>query len=154
LSSSGQIKRPQQNIFLCLAARSSKLPATPANPWAHAPLLLVCIHNPALNIISSMEIFPYSKERVVLSPSERRPGRRSVHEPDPHLPVVWRELLRLPGRAAASRAGTGRPPRGMDAVELSRDSGARRAVPRFGRVMMNPWTWPERILFGHAQGAV
>lgn len=39
----------------------------------------------------------------------------------------------------------------MDAVELSRDSGANRG-PRFGRVMMNP-TWPERIVFGHHQGA-
>ena len=55
--------------------------------------------------------------------SERRPGWRSVHEPDPHMPIMWCELLRLPGRAAASRPGTGRPPRGMDAVELSRDSG-------------------------------
>ena len=138
MSSSGQIKRPQQNIFLCLAARSSKLPATPANPWAHAPLLLVCIHNPALNIISSMEIFPYSKERVVLSPSERRPGRRSVHEPGPYLPAMWRELVRLPCRVAASRPGTVHRTRGMDALELSPGSGAKHASPRFGGATMNP----------------
>jgi YD repeat-containing protein len=65
-----------------------------------------------------------SQECAVLSHPERSAGRRSVHEPDPHLPVMRRELLRLPGRAAAPRQGTGRPTRGMDAMELSRDSGA------------------------------
>ena len=62
--------------------------------------------------------------------------------------VMWRELLRLPGRVAAPRPGTGRLPRGMDAMELSRDSGAKGASPRFGRVMMNR-AWPERIVFSH-----
>src|SRR5664280_3618215 len=65
-----------------------------------------------------------SQECAVLSHPERSAGRRSVHEPDPHLPVMRRELLRLLGRAAAPRQGTGRPTRGMDAMELSRDSGA------------------------------
>ena len=65
----------------------------------------------------------HRKNALVLSHSERRPGRRSVHEPDPYLPVMRRQLLRLPGRVAAPRPGTGRLPRGMDAVELSRDSG-------------------------------
>jgi len=59
------------------------------------------------------------------------------HEPDPHLSVMWRELLRLPGRVAAPRPGTRRLPQGVDAMELSRDSGAK-CAPRFGRVMMNP----------------
>jgi hypothetical protein len=68
------------------------------------------------------------KERPVLPHPEWGAGRRSVHEPDPHLPVMWRELLRLPGRVAASRPGTGRPARGMDAVELSRDSCTNYAV--------------------------
>src|SRR5271165_5671610 len=45
-----------------------------------------------------------SQECAVLSHPERSAGRRSVHEPDPHLPVMRRELLRLPGRAAAPSA--------------------------------------------------
>jgi hypothetical protein len=40
-------------------------------------------------------------------------------------------------------------PRAVDAVELSRDPGAKCVSPRFGRVMMNP-TWPERIVCGRA----
>ncbi len=38
-----------------------------------------------------------SKECAVLSHPERGAGRRSVHEPDPHMPAMRRELLRLPG---------------------------------------------------------
>jgi hypothetical protein len=59
-----------------------------------------------------------SKERTVLSHPAWCAGRRSVHEPDPHMPIMWRELLRLPGRAAASRPGTRRLSRPMDAMEL------------------------------------
>ena len=65
--------------------------------------------------------------RRVLPHPERGAGRRSVPEPDPHLPIVWRELLRLPGRAAAPRLETGRLSHAVDAMELSRDFGA----PRF-----------------------
>jgi hypothetical protein len=43
-------------------------------------------------------------------------------------------------------------PRGVDAMELSRDTCADIAPSRCGRVMMVP-TWPERIIFGHARGA-
>ena len=69
-----------------------------------------------------------SKERPVLSHSERGAGRRPVHEPDPHLPVMWRQLLRLSDRVATPRPGTGRLSHGMDALELSRDSGANCSV--------------------------
>jgi hypothetical protein len=47
--------------------------------------------------------------------------------PDSDLPVVRRQLVRLPDRTATARPGAGRPPRGMDAVELSRDASADRA---------------------------
>jgi len=42
----------------------------------------------------------------------------------------------------------------IHAMELSRDSGAKCISPRFGKVMMTNLTWPDRIVFGHAQGAI
>ena len=66
-----------------------------------------------------------SKELLILSDSERSPGGRPVHEPDPHLPVMWRQLVRLPDRTAAACPGTGCQPGGMDALELPRHPAAR-----------------------------
>ena len=59
-----------------------------------------------------------SKERTILSNAERSPGRGSLHEPDPHLPVMRCQLVRLSERTAAACAGTGEPTGGMDALEL------------------------------------
>ena len=84
---------------------------------------------------------PAPEERLVLSDAERGAGRRPVHEPDSHLPVVRRQLVRLPDRTAAARPGTGGQPGGVDAVELPRDAGR-------GWSMMNP-AWPKRIDCGH-----
>ena len=67
---------------------------------------------------------PAPQECAVLPDAERGAGGRPVHEPDPHLPVVRRQLVRLPDRAAAARPGTGGQPGGVDAVELPRDAGA------------------------------
>ena len=68
---------------------------------------------------------PAPQECIVLSDPERGAGGRPVHEPDSHLPVVRRQLVRLPDRAAAARPGTGDQSRGVDAVELSRDTWSR-----------------------------
>ena len=67
---------------------------------------------------------PASQERVVLPDAERGAGGRPVHEPDPHLPALRRQLVRLPDGVAAPRPGTGGQSRGVDAVELPRDAGA------------------------------
>jgi hypothetical protein len=56
----------------------------------------------------------------------------------------------LPGRVATPCPGTGRPARRMDAVELSRGSGAKSVSPRSGGIVMNP-LWPEKIVFGHRE---
>jgi hypothetical protein len=82
-----------------------------------------------------------------LSEADHNKLRNTLHT----LTAMLSQLLRLPGRVAAPCPGTGRLPRGMDAVELSLDSGTNRG-PRIGRVMMNP-IWPERIVFGHARRA-
>ena len=55
----------------------------------------------------------------------RTRGRGFVHDPDPHLPVVWRQCFRVLDRATAPCARTGGQPSGVDAVELSRGAGAR-----------------------------
>ena len=62
----------------------------------------------------------HRKNALVLPLAEWRPSRRPVHEPDPHLPVMRRQLLRLSDRAAAPCPGTRRLPLGLDALELSR----------------------------------
>src|SRR5664280_627508 len=84
------------------------------------------------------------EERVVLQDAARGRGGRPIHDADPHLPVVWRQLVRLPDRAPAPRPGTGSRTRGMDALELPRGASA-------GWSMIVP-AWPERIVFGHAGG--
>src|SRR5215471_15165187 len=52
-----------------------------------------------------------------------RAGGRPVHEPDPDLPVVLRQRLRILDRVAAPCGRAGRPARAMDAVDLPRDTG-------------------------------
>ena len=74
-------------------------------------------------------------------------GRRSVHEPDPHLRVERRQSVRLSDRVAAARRGT------EAAVRRSgcRGTTARRwrGSPRPPlRNMMN-LAWPKRIVCGH-----
>jgi hypothetical protein len=64
-------------------------------------------------------------------------GRRSFHEPDPHLSVMQRELFRLPGRAAAPHPGIGCPWMPWNYRETL-DRGV---------------SLPDSILLGHAQGA-
>src|SRR5713226_264404 len=71
------------------------------------------------------------EECLVLSDAERGAGGRPVHELDSHLPVVRRQRLRLPDRTAAPRPGTRDQAHGVDAVELSRDTGADRVSLRF-----------------------
>ena len=44
------------------------------------------------------------------------------YDADPHLPVMWRQLVRLSDGVAAPCPGTDGQPRGMDAVELPRDA--------------------------------
>ena len=51
-------------------------------------------------------------------------GGRPVHDADPHLPVMWRQLVRLSDGVAAARPGTGGQSGGVDAVELPRDAGS------------------------------
>jgi hypothetical protein len=63
-------------------------------------------------------------QECVLQDATRGRGGRPVHDADPHLPVMWCQLVRLPDRTAAACAGTGGQPGGVDAVELPRDAGA------------------------------
>ena len=51
-------------------------------------------------------------------------GGRPVHDADPHLPVMRRQLVRLSDGVAAPCPGTGGQPRGVDALELPRDAGS------------------------------
>jgi transposase len=62
----------------------------------------------------------HRKKRIVLPHAERRAGGRSVHEPDPHPPVVRSQLIRLSYGTAAPCTGTRNQAGGMDAVELPR----------------------------------
>jgi hypothetical protein len=66
-----------------------------------------------------------SQERIVLPHAER--GRRggSVHEPDPYLPVMRGQLVRVPDRVAAPRPRTGGESYRLDALELSGHAAAR-----------------------------
>ena len=65
LSSCGQAQSPQQNIFfLCAVAGEDFLTERAVNLPNHALLSLRGAHNPGVNIISSIEIFRYSKELV------------------------------------------------------------------------------------------
>ena len=64
---------------------------------------------------------PASQELLVLQDPSRRPRGRHLYEPDPHLPTLRSESLRLPHGTGAAREGSGREARGLDALELSAD---------------------------------
>ena len=80
------------------------------------------------------------EERIVLQDVARGRGGRPVYDADPHLPVMWRQLVRLSDGVAAPCPGTDGQPRGVDALELPPDAGV--------TCMMNP-AWPKRIDCGH-----
>src|SRR5437868_656358 len=65
------------------------------------------------------------EECVVLSDAARGRGGRPVYDADPHLPVMWRQLVRLPDRTAAACPGTDGQSRSVDAVELPREAKGR-----------------------------
>lgn len=80
----------------------------------------------------SPEMYLHFKYRSP-SPSANTPARRIigkhcstpptvVRDVDPHLPVMWRQLVRLSDRTPAPRSGAGGQPRGVDALELPPDA--------------------------------
>jgi hypothetical protein len=81
------------------------------------------------------------EECVVLQDTARGRSGRPVYDADPHLPVMWRQLIRVSDGAAAACQGTGDESCRVDAVELPPDTGADRS-------MMDP-AWPKRIDGGH-----
>jgi len=70
-------------------------------------------------------------------------GDHAARAHDPHLPVMWCQLVRLPDGVAAPCTGTDGQPRGVDALELPPNAGAHRS-------MMDP-AWPKRIGTGHTE---
>src|SRR5471030_155884 len=77
------------------------------------------------------------EECVVLQDAARGRGGRPVYDADPHLPVMWRQLVRVSDGAAEACQGTDGQPRGVDALELPPYAGA-------AWRMMNP-AWPKRL---------
>ena len=98
-----------------------------------------------------------SEECFVLPDAERGRGGRPVHDADPHLPVMRRQLVRLSDGVAAPCPGTDGQPCGVDALELPPDAGAgrRHMMDLPGRkgstAAMTEWSSPNAHKTGRSE---